>query len=100
MSARQIGGGALRLRFPHVGLPAVLAQAQAHPGVLSLLGRPSARPTWLSTLLPLPPPARYLFRLADAMRRFSVQDEELFALEVRPWPGGACVHSCRRLLHY
>ncbi|KAI7837330.1 hypothetical protein COHA_008845 [Chlorella ohadii] len=34
---------------------------------------------------PSGPNWEYLFRLADAMRRFSVQDEELFALEAKVW---------------
>lgn len=37
----------------------------------------------LPSCRPPNPPSRYLFRLADAMRRFSVRDEELFELEVR-----------------
>ncbi|PRW58191.1 Cation transport regulator 2 isoform B [Chlorella sorokiniana] len=34
---------------------------------------------------PSGPNWEYLFRLADAMRQFSVQDEELFELEVKVW---------------
>ena len=56
-------------------LSAGTAAPTEHTAACIALTLPSCRP-------PIPP-TRYLFRLADAMRRFSVQDEELFELEVQ-----------------